>query len=98
MSDKKDPKKTLSKSFVENHADINEDEALDLIYSANKQIKELEEEMNADDKLNAARQIVKDLTKGYTSAIKYEKAKIDFLIDKVGEIRGNEVNPTSGLR
>lgn len=95
---KKDPKKTLSKSFVENHQEINEDEALELVYSANKQIKELQEEMDADDRLNAAKQVVKDLTKGYTSAMNYEKAKIDFLIDRVEEIRNDEVNPTSGLK
>lgn len=95
---KKDPKKVLSKSFVDNHQDINEDEALDLLYSANKQIKELNEEMEGDDQLNAAKQIVKDLTKGYTSAINYEKAKIAYLIERVEEIRANEVNPTSGLQ
>ena len=94
---KKDPKKVLSKSFVDNHQDINEDEALDLLYSASKQIKELNEEMEGDDQLNAAKQIVKDLTKGYTSAINYEKAKIEYLIQRVEEIRANEVNPTSGL-
>lgn len=95
---KKDPKKVLSKSFVDNHQDINEDDALDLLYSANKQIKELNEEMEGDDQLNAAKQIVKDLTKGYTSAINYEKAKIAYLIERVEEIRANEVNPTSGLQ
>lgn len=93
---KKDPKKTLSKSFVENHLDINEDDALELIYTANKQIKDLTEEMNADDKLNAAKQIVKDLSKGYTSAINYEKAKVDFLLERVDAIRAGDVNPTSG--
>ncbi len=91
---KKDPKKTLSKSFVDNHTDINEDEALELIYAANKQIKELAEEMNADEKLNAAKQIVKDLSKGYTSAANYEKAKVDFLIERVEAIRSGDVNPS----
>ena len=95
---KKDPKSVLSKSFVDNHHDINEDEALELIYSANKQVKELNEEMTDDDQLNAAKQIVKDLTKGYTSAINYEKAKIEYLIERVEAIRANEVNPSSGLQ
>lgn len=98
MSKKKDPKKKLSSTFVDNHRDISEDEALDLLYSANKTVKDLSEEMEADEKLNAAKQIVKDLTKGYTAAISYEKAKIDFILERIDEIRANEVNPTSGLK
>lgn len=88
--------KVLSKSFVENHATISEDEAADLIVKAELQIRELEEERANDEKLAAAKQIVKDLGAGYSSAIKYEKAKISFLLEKIEEIQSGDVNPDSG--
>lgn len=88
--------KTLSKSFVDNHEDISEDAAGELIVSSTQKIKEIEQERDADEKLTAARQIVKDISSAYTSAIKYEKAKINFLLEKIEEIQGGEVNPSSG--
>lgn len=91
-----DNKKTLSKSFVDNHEDISEDAAGELIVSSTQKIKEIEQERDADEKLAAARQIVKDISSAYTSAIKYEKAKINFLLEKIEEIQGGEVNPSSG--
>ena len=93
----KDFKKTLGKAFVENNADINEDEAADAIVRSEMTIRNLEEEMNNHDQLQAARQIVKDLEGSYKATIKYERAKIGFLLDKIEEIQNNEVNPTSGL-
>jgi hypothetical protein len=90
-------KKTLSKSFVDNHENVNEDTAVDLIVKAEQKIKEIEEERAADDKLAAAKQIVKDMNSAYTSAIKYEKAKISFLLEKIQEIQNDTVNPTSSL-
>lgn len=95
---KNDVKKALAKTFVDNHQDVNEDDALDLIYRSEKTIRDLEEEMANHDQLNAAKQIVKDLENGFKSAIKYERAKIAFLVEKVDEIREDEVNPTSGLQ
>lgn len=91
-----DTKKTLSKSFVDNHEDINEDAAGALIVESTQKIKEIEQEREADEKLTAARQIVKDISSAYTSAIKYEKAKINFLLEKIEEIQGGDVNPSSG--
>lgn len=91
-----DTKKTLSKSFVDNHEDINEDAAGQLIVEATKKIKEIEQEREADEKLTAARQIVKDISSAYTSAIKYERAKVNFLLEKIQEIQDGEVNPSSG--
>ncbi len=90
-------KKILSESFVQNHADVNEDTAQSLVVGSLQKIKGLEEERDGDDKLSAARQIKKDLEAGYGSAIQYEKAKISFLLDKIEEIQSGEVNPTSGL-
>ena len=91
-----DNKKSLSKSFVDNHEDINEDAAGTLIVEATKKIKEIEQERDADEKLVAAKQITKDISSAYTSAIKYERAKINFLLEKIQEIQDGEVNPSSG--
>ncbi len=90
-------KKVLSESFVENHADVPEDEAQALVVKSLQKIKVLEEEKKSDAKLTAATQIKKDLEAGYGSAIQYEKAKISFLLEKIEEIQADEVNPTSGL-
>lgn len=88
--------KTLSKSFVDNNENISEDAAGAMIVAATQKIKEIEQEREADDKLQAAKQIVKDINSAYTSAIKYEKAKINFLLEKIEEIQSGEVNPSSG--
>jgi len=89
-------RKYLNKSFVDNHEDINEDLAAELIVKAEQKIRLIEEEKAADEKLAAARNIIKDLGAGYSSAVKYEKAKIQFLLEKINEIQGGEVNPDSG--
>ena len=88
-------KKALSKSFVDNHESVSEDTAGELIVSAELKIKEIEEERAADERLMAAKQIVKDLNGAYSSALKYERAKITFLLEKIQEIQGGEVNPSS---
>ena len=87
----------LSKAFVENNANITPEEAEHLIAKAELKIKLLREEKTTDDKLNAAKQIVKELNEGYNSALKYEKAKIDFLLGKIEEVESGSVNPTSSL-
>jgi len=89
-------KKTLSKSFVDNHENVTEDVAADLIVKAEMQIKDLREDRAANEKLALAKQIVKDLNAGYASSIKYEQAKISFLIEKIEEIQSGDVNPSSG--
>lgn len=86
--------KGLNKSFVDNHENIDEDTAGSLVVSSTQKIKELEEERSADEKLTAAKQIVKDLNGAYTSAIKYEKAKINFLLEKIAEIQDGDINPS----
>ena len=89
-------RKVLSQSFVNNHENVSEDVAADLIVKAEQKIKEIREERASDDKLAAAKQIAKDLNTAYTSAIKYEEAKIQFLLDKIQEIQSGAVNPSSG--
>ena len=88
--------KGLDKSFVDNNENISEDVAGELIVKSTQKIREMEQERDADEKLTAAKQIVKDLNSAYTSAIKYEKAKINFLLEKINEIQSGEVNPSSG--
>ena len=89
-------RKVLSKSFVDNHESVTEDVAADLVVKAEQKIKLIKEEQAADDKLAAAKQIVKDLNSAYTSAVKYEQAKIAFLLEKLEEIQSGDVNPSSG--
>lgn len=86
----------LSKTFTENHENINEDEAEHLIAVSEQKIKHIEEERTNDEKLAAAKQITKDLNGSYSSALKYEKAKIRFLLEKLEEIQSGSVNPSSG--
>jgi hypothetical protein len=82
--------KVLSKAFVNDNADISEDKAGELIVSAELRIKDLKEEMDSDEKLQAAKSIVKDLSSAYRDALKYEEAKIQWLLAKIKEIRGED--------
>lgn len=91
-----DTKKTLNKSFVDNNENVNEDYAGEQIVASTQKIREIEQERDADEKLAAGKQIVKDISSAYTSAIKYERAKINFFLEKIEEIQGGEVNPSSG--
>lgn len=91
MSDSK-----LSQSFVDNAKDLNEDEATALLVESEQKIRALKEERAADEKLSAAKNIVKDLSAGYNSALSYEKSKISYLLDKIQEIQDGNVNPHSG--
>lgn len=90
-------KSILSKSFVENVKDISEDQAAEMIVKAEMKIKQLKEEQANDEKLNAAKQITKDLNAGYTSVIKMEEAKISYLLDQIQAIQDGEVNPDASV-
>lgn len=89
-------KKVLSKSFVDNHEAVDEDTAGALIVQSEQKIREIEEEKEANEQLMAAKQIVKDFNSAYSSAVKYERAKIRFLLEKISEIQSGDVNPSSG--
>jgi len=82
-------KKILSQAFLDNNSDLNEDDAAALVVKSELQIKALRTEMEADEKLAAAIQIAKDLTSGYKNAIKYEESKIQYLLEKIEEIRAS---------
>ena len=90
-------RKILSQAFLENNDKISEDEAATLVVKSELQIKVLREEMGADEKLQAATQVVKDLKMGYGNAIKYEEAKIQYLLAKIEEIQNGEVNPNASV-
>ena len=79
-------KKVLNSAFLEQHENISEDEAAALIVKAEQTIRDLKEEMANDEHLQAAKNVVKDIAGGYTSAIKYEEAKKLFLLGKIDEI------------
>lgn len=96
MASSKGARKILGNAFVENNDAVNEDVAAELIVKAEQKIKEIEEEQAADEKLAAAKNIVKDLNASYTSAKKYERAKINYLLEKIAEIQDGDVNPSSG--
>lgn len=90
-------KKILSSAFLENNENVSEDEAASLVVKAEMQIKALREEKSEDEQLNAAIQVKKDLESGYNNAIKYEEAKIQYLLAKIEEIQEGEVNPHSSV-
>ena len=90
-------KKILSKTFLEDNDNVDEDKASELIVKSEQQIKAMNEEMQADEKLSAAKQIVKDLSSGYKNAIAYEQAKIQYLLAKIEEIQDGSVNPHASV-
>jgi hypothetical protein len=87
MAKKKDYKSILSTAFVDSNEKTTEEEALKLVSDAEFVIRQLNKDKDEDEKLEEARSIVKDLGAGYSSAVKYEKAKIDFFLDKIEYIR-----------
>ena len=90
-------KKILSQTFLEDNNEVNEDVAASLIVKAEQQIKALSDEMGEDEQLLAASQIKKDLESGYKTAIKYEQAKIQYLLAKIEEIQEGDVNPDASV-
>ena len=90
-------KSVLSKTFIENVKDLASDELADLVVKAEIKIKALKEEQTNDDKLNAAKQIVKDLNSGYSSIIKMEEAKISYLLDQIQVIEEGIINPNASV-
>jgi hypothetical protein len=83
-------KQILSKTFTESCEDLAEDEIESMIVKAEQRIKEIKQEQEADEKLQAAKSIIKDLNAGYTSVIKHERARIDFLLGKLESEFGEE--------
>lgn len=87
MAKKTNWEKVLTESYVASKVDISETDAEKELITAEFAIKQLLHEKENDQQLTAAREIVKDLNAGYSSAMKYEKAKIEFLLEKIEAIR-----------
>lgn len=87
MSKKTNWEKVLTESYVSSKVDISEGDAEKELITAEFAIKQLLHEKESDEQLTAAKEIVKDLNAGYSSAVKYEKAKIEFLLEKIENLR-----------
>lgn len=79
--------KLLSETFVSNNINLSEEEAKQKLIDSQFQIKDLLQEKEDDEQLNAAKEIVKDLNAGYNSVITVEKAKIEFLLEVIEKRR-----------
>jgi len=90
-------KSILSSSFLENNEGVSEDEASNLVVKAELAIKGLRQEKSEDEQLIAATQVKKDLESAYKNAIKYEEAKIQYLLAKIEEIQEGDVNPHASV-
>lgn len=90
-------KKLLNQAFIDNVNEVSEDDAANLIVKAEQQIRGLRNEMANDENLSAAQQVVKDLKGAYTSAIQYEEAKIQYLLEKIEEIQDGSINPHASV-
>lgn len=87
MAKKTNWEKVLTESYVASKVDISETDAEKELITAEFAIKQLLHEKENDQQLTAAKEIVKDLNAGYSSAMKYEKAKIEFLLEKIENLR-----------
>jgi sorbitol-specific phosphotransferase system component IIA len=76
----------LSKSFVDNVKDLTPEELQELVIQCEKTERKLKLEKKNDARLNAAKDLVKDLGSAYNSAISYEESKKSFLMDRIEEI------------
>jgi hypothetical protein len=90
-------KKVLNKAFLDDNEDVSEDVASEMVVNAEFRIKELKEEMETDEKLQAAKSIVKDLSAAYRDSIKYEEAKVQWLLAKIEEIRNPEAEESDTI-
>ena len=87
MSKKTNWEKVLTESWVNNNRGLSEADAEKNLVNAEFDIKQMIYERENHEQLNAAKEIVKDLNSGFSSAIKYEKAKIEFLLEQIEGIR-----------
>ena len=79
----------LPAGFVEDAAGMDGEQLRAEIVKAETNIREVEREMGADEKLAGAREIVKDITGAYNDAKKAQRAKIAYslhLLEERGEL------------
>lgn len=75
--------KVLTEAWVSQNLGLSEEEAKTKLIESQFEIRAALQEKDNDEQLNAAKEIVKDLNAGYSSAVKYEKAKIEFLLEQI---------------
>ena len=85
---------SLPKTFMDSVDEMNEDSCMEEIIKSFQSIDEVEEARDADDQLNKAKDLVKDLNSGYSNSIKLEKKKIKVLLKKLKQIQNGELNPS----
>lgn len=97
MSDKEFPKrfeKKLPTGFVEGVESMDTEEIKSKIYETQAHIYEIDKAKDEDEKLNGAKEIVKDLSAPYKDAAATENAKIKYCFF-VLEGRGVNLTPNS---
>jgi hypothetical protein len=80
----------LPTGFAEEAEGMDETQLRDAIVEAEENIRSVEQEKQADEKLQGAKELVKDLGAGYREATKAQRAKIAYslhLLDGVGKAR-----------
>lgn len=80
--------KVLTESWVNQNSSLSEEDAKIKLIESEFEIRNALQEKEGHEQLQAAKEIVKDLNAGFSSAIKYEKAKIEFLLEQI-EARRN---------
>ncbi len=81
--------KILDKTWMEEVDGFDEEKLRSVVIDANGSISEQEKLRDADDKLKAAKDLVKDLGGAYKDSIKYQSAKIKYAIfnlEKMGKM------------
>jgi hypothetical protein len=92
---KKNLGKYLSSSFVEEVEASDIDTLSDQIIKSEQTIRSVLSDKKADERLNAAKQVVKDLNSAYNDAMNVEKAKIQHMLKKIDAINGTELGDLS---
>jgi len=87
MSKKTNWEKVLTESWVSNNKTLSEADAEKQLIFSEFEVKKILAAKEEDTQLSAAKEIAKDLNAGYSSAVKYEKAKIEFLLEHIESIR-----------
>lgn len=87
----------LDQTFIEDVNDMNEDELAAQVIRALIRKKSLAEEMVGDERIQAAKQLVKDLESGYKDSMKMYDAKVGYILDKIKEIQEGNANPHASV-
>jgi hypothetical protein len=79
--------KVLTDSWVSNSRTLSEEDAEKEVVRIEFEIKQILHDKENNEELKAAKEVVKDLNAGFSSALKYEKAKIEFMLEHIENIR-----------